>query len=134
MRDENGYAEFVIHPPPLNYFSLFIAWCVIKRTWMKTAAEIFSKVIFWFENLLYIILFFGYEVVLIPFIFFRVIFNVFKLAGFFRFLYIFFIWLVFGFLTLVYYALKDTFYYIRILCDYRDEEKENKTKEDEEYK
>jgi hypothetical protein len=35
MLDPNGYSELVIHPPPINLFSLFILPSVVKPTLMK---------------------------------------------------------------------------------------------------
>jgi Ion transport protein len=59
MLDTNGYAELVIHPPPINIFSIFIIPCIVRRSLMKKAAECFSKFMFWIENIFYLFAFIG---------------------------------------------------------------------------
>lgn len=71
MLDPHGYSELIIHPPPLNVFTIFILPCIIKKSLMKRAADVFSKFIFWSENLLYLGSFLAYELVLCPFIYFK---------------------------------------------------------------
>jgi uncharacterized membrane protein len=88
---------------------------------MKSVSELFAKLMFWAENFFYIMTFVGYELMLIPFIFVRVIYNLMRLASLLNFLRILFVWLIFGSMALVFFALKDTFYFIRILCDYQEE-------------
>lgn len=72
MLDNNGYAELVIHPPPINVFTIFIMPCIIRKSLMKKAAECFSKFIFWVENVIYLMSFLMYEMVLCPYIYFKV--------------------------------------------------------------
>ena len=84
MLDEWGYSELVIHPPPLNFFSMFLIPCVIRKSLMKRASEIFSKLMFWVENIIYLMVFFCYEMVLVPFIYFKNCFNILKVANFYN--------------------------------------------------
>lgn len=67
--DKRGLAELVIHPPPLSLFTLILLpfACVPNSFYEK--AEIFSKLMFWFENLFIITLFLIYSILLIPIIF-----------------------------------------------------------------
>lgn len=69
MLDPNGYSELIIHPPPLNVFTIVILPCIIKKSLMKRASDVFSKFIFWMENFFYIIAFLIYELLLCPLIF-----------------------------------------------------------------
>lgn len=71
MLDTNGYSELVVHPPPINIFTIFIIPCVIKKSLMKKAAECYSKFMFWIENLGYISVFMLYEILLFPWIYFK---------------------------------------------------------------
>lgn len=80
MLDPNGYSEIIIHPPPLNVFTLFILPCIIKKSLMKRGAEVFSKIIFWSENFFYIVAFLIYEIMLCPIIYFKIMGNIFKLS------------------------------------------------------
>lgn len=43
---------------------------------MMRTAEIYSKIIFWLENLYYIVTFLLYELILVPLIYLRLIFNI----------------------------------------------------------
>ena len=80
LLDHWGYAELIIHPPPLNLFTLFLLPCIIKKSLMKKTADLFSKMIFWAENFLYIFGFFLYEMILCPYIYAKVTLNIFILA------------------------------------------------------
>lgn len=118
MLDPNGYSEMIIHPPPLNVFTIFIVPFIIKKSMMKKAADVYSKFIFWAENFFYILAFFSYELILCPLIYFKIIGNIFKLSTFKRFFGNFFFWLFCGFFVLLFYVAKDMFYFLKILCDY----------------
>lgn len=84
MLDEHGYSELVIHPPPLNIFTVLLIPCIVKKDLMKKASVLFSKFIFWLENIVYIIAFIIYEVALVPIIFVRIIYNIIRLAELFN--------------------------------------------------
>ena len=71
MLDEYGYSELIYHPPPLNLFSIFIWPAVFSPSIMKQAARGFSKMMFWLENVLYIMIFMISEVLLSPIIYFK---------------------------------------------------------------
>jgi hypothetical protein len=89
---------------------------------MKKAADVFSKMIFWAENFFYIIFFLLYEFILCPYIFFKVMINIFILSKFLWLPIMFFFWLLLGPFLLLLAICKDMFYFIKILCDYQDEE------------
>ena len=55
MLDPNGYSELVIHPPPINIFTMFIMPFILKKSLMKKASDCFSKFIFWVENVVYLL-------------------------------------------------------------------------------
>ena len=55
MKDEWGYEELVVHPPPINYMTVFLFVSVLKNKWMLKASKFFSKFIFWFENWIFYI-------------------------------------------------------------------------------
>ena len=35
MQDEWGYSELVVHPPPLNFLTIFIFPFALRKQWMK---------------------------------------------------------------------------------------------------
>ena len=134
MLDQNGYSELVIHPPPINVFSFFILPCVVKPSLMKQAADGFSKFMFWFENTIYIMGFIVFEVLLFPLIYIKVGVNVVYLSSWFRLLPLILFWILVGPFVLIYSLSKDLFFYIKILCDYQDDEDQFKEKEEEDFR
>lgn len=134
MLDPNGYSELIIHPPPLNVFTLFILPCIIKKSLMKKAADVFSKLIFWSENILYLMVFLSYELVLCPFIYFKLMIIVLRFSRWKQILQNMIIWMFGGMFILLGYVAKDLFYYIKILCDYQEEEEQFKEREEEDFK
>ena len=54
MKDEWGYAELVVHPPPINYLVIILLPSSFQNAVMKETAEVYSRLIFWLENLVYI--------------------------------------------------------------------------------
>ena len=134
MLDPNGYDEIVIHPAPLNLLTFILLPFMIKGTIMKGAAKAFSKFMFWFENLIYLVAFIGYEFILTPLIYFKVMFNVCKMCMINQLFPLLLFWFTCGPLYLVFAVLKDTFYYIKILCDTMEEEDSFNEKAEEYYK
>jgi hypothetical protein len=122
MMDQHGYSELVMHPPPLNIFSFFLLPCVIRPEFMKKGAECFSRIMFWMENMFYIVYFIFSEVILFPLIYFKVMITVGYLADWKRLLPLTVFWIVFGPFVLLYSLAKDLFFYLKILCDYQEDE------------
>jgi hypothetical protein len=134
MLDPNGYSELVIHPPPINVFVIFILPCIFRKSWMKKGAECFSKFIFWLENVAYIFSFLIYELMLCPVIYLKIFLNIIILAGWLKVIPLLFFWMFVGPFVLLFAICKDLFFYIKILCDYQDEEDQFKEKEEEDFK
>ena len=86
---------------------------------MKAMGDCFAKLMFWVENFFYIIGFMVYEFVLVPLIYFRVLYNIIRLSGFLMMLPLVFIWLITGPFVLLFGVFKDTFYFLMILCNYQ---------------
>jgi Polycystin cation channel len=102
MLDTNGYAELVIHPPPINIFTLFILPSILRKHWMKKAADCFSKFMFWLENALYLMVFMSYETMLFPVIYFKVALTIVFLSSWVRLIPMLLFWLLIGPLVLVF--------------------------------
>lgn len=85
---------------------------------MKQAAEAFSKLMFWFENLFYIFAFILNEVLLFPLIYLKVAITVVYLASWLRLIPLLLFWVAVGPFVLFFSLSKDLFFYIKILCDY----------------
>ena len=134
MLDTHGYSELVVHPPPINFFTLFILPAMFRPTMMKKASECFSKFIFWMENVFYIIAFVVYEICLCPIIYFKVLITIGFMASILRLIPLVLFWIFAGPFVLMYHVGKDVFYFLKILCDYMDEEDQFKEKEEEDFK
>ena len=84
--------------------------------------------IFWLENTLYYIPFMIiYEVLLIPYIYLRMVFNIMKVEDFFPGLGYSSVWLMIGIPYLLGAAVIDVYYFFKVLCDYREDEFDDKT-------
>jgi hypothetical protein len=129
MKNEWGFGELVVHSPPINFLTIFLIPCVLRRTFMKRGGEAFSKLIFWIENTIYIIITFIYEIFFVPLIFLKVIFDIIRYATFLEMIFLLFSWLIFGMVFLIFGVFKDMFFFIKILCDYKDEDDDNEEKE-----
>lgn len=82
LLEQNGYYEIVIHPPPMNLFTFFIYPFMVKSSIMKSAGSVYSKFNYWFENLFYILAYVLGELFMVPLVYFKVIFNIMKVAMF----------------------------------------------------
>ena len=80
MLDKWGYHELVIHPPPINFFTIFLIPTMFQKSLMKRASEVFSRFMFWMENIVFIFFFILYEFLLVPFIYLRLVYNILRLA------------------------------------------------------
>jgi hypothetical protein len=89
---------------------------------MKKGAECFSRLMFWMENIFYIFYFIFSELILFPLIYCKVALTVGYLADWKRLLPLMIFWFVFGPFVLLYGLAKDLFFYLKILCDYQDDE------------
>lgn len=101
---------------------------------MRKAAECFSKFMFWVENTVYIIGFLIYEFLMFPIVYFKIFLSLFFMAGITKFIPFSLFWLFIGPFIIMGFIAKDMFFYIKILCDYQDEEDQFKEKEEEDFK
>ena len=85
---------------------------------MKAMGDCFAKLMFWIENFFYIIAFLVYEILLVPLIYLRVLYNIVRLSGILMLLPLVIIWLVSGLFVLIFGVVKDTIYFLIILCNY----------------
>jgi hypothetical protein len=51
FKDEWGYSELVIHPPPINFFLIVLVPSMFAQDAMKRSALMYSQINFWLENL-----------------------------------------------------------------------------------
>jgi hypothetical protein len=78
LRDSWGYSELVTTPAPLNLtMVLTLPWLGNKAMFMKLA-DLIGKVLFWLENIIYILLLIIYFSMLIPIIYVKFIIGIYK--------------------------------------------------------
>lgn len=122
MQNEWGYSYLVILPPPLNIFVIFILPSIFRKGLMRSTVEIFSKFIFWFENTFYMVSLLIYFLLLVPYIYFRIIVNIVRYVKFVNALWIMAFWIMIGPIFLLYAVANDMFLFVKTLCDYKDED------------
>ena len=124
MKDEWGYDELVVHPPPINYLTGIIMATVFKDTLMLRTSSAFSKTIFWIENVGFFIPYMMlYEAMLVPLIYLQIVYNILRVdiksphtAIFYSVL-----WLIGGPFYLIHGWCKDMYYYMKVLLEYNEE-------------
>lgn len=73
---------------------------------------------FWIENMIIVGLFTAYLCILTPFIYIRMLYNLFRSTKWFNFMWISLMWIFFGAFLLPFYIAKDILYFFKICCDY----------------
>ena len=117
---KKGFGELCAIPAPFNMFNIFILPFTLVPDSFLGYAEIYSKLMFWLDNIVLCALFFAYLWVLVPFIFFKVLYNFFRTTNIFSFIPLALLWIALGFLFLPIYVFRDIAYLFMILCSYGD--------------
>ena len=129
MQDEWGYEELVVHPPPVNFLTSILLLSVFKDNLMLRSSLIFSKVIFWLENLgIFIVQMLVYEALLMPIIYLKLIYNILRVEN--NKLYALFlclVWLTIGPFYLIMGLVKDMYFYFKVLYDYHEHDDDGNT-------
>ena len=129
---KKGFGELCLQPAPFNIFNIFILPMTLVPDSFYNWAEVYSKLMFWLDNLLHINLFIVYSFILVPLIFFKVLYNFFMSTKILNFIPLAILWIILGFLFLPLYVVRDVVYLVKILCAYGDTEDQNKEKLKEE--
>lgn len=66
IEENNGYDKLIVYPPPLNFLLAPLLFTVPSRKLMKRFSIFFANLVFWFENIFFLILLFFYFLVLDP--------------------------------------------------------------------
>ena len=128
MLNEHGYDELVLTPAPLNAFTMIMIPLALSKTLTSHMANCYTQLVYWTENIFYILFFFFYEIILIPVIFVKVLYNIMRLAGIFSMIPLIIIWLFISPIVLVMGVCKDFTNFIKILC-YNHQEGQKKKRE-----
>lgn len=114
-RDKQGHEQLVIHPAPLNLLTFFILPATFSE-YSKYAGDAFSRLMFWFENIIMSMMFAVALICLTPVIFIRMLYHLFRSMKWYMFLWISLWWIIFGMLVLPMYICKDVIYFYKINC------------------
>lgn len=101
---------------------------------MLTGSKLISKLVFWIENVLFIFMFFLYEMLLTPLVFVKVLINIFSMCEMKSLIQLVLFWLLFGFVYLIFAVFKDCYYFVKILCNTQEEEDSYIEKQEEDFK
>ena len=118
--ENKGYSELVIHMPYVNYLTIILLpFAFISHEWMDKAGRVFSFVIFWLENVTYFIpKMIITELLLIPYIYIRMVFNIIKVESFLTGIGYSTLWCLIGIPYCLYIGAIDVGYYFIVLKIY----------------
>jgi hypothetical protein len=117
---DEAYGEIVLHPPPLSYLTILMLPFLICTRAMVYISKFFSYLMFWIENLFFIIAYLLLEVILLPLAYIKIWFNIIKNSmGVLRTILNCFIFAIIGVVMMVFIFFSDMFNLIRILCYHR---------------
>ena len=118
--ENKGYSELVIHMPFVNYLTIILLpFAFISHEWMDKAGRVFSFVIFWLENVTYFIpKMIITELLLIPYIYLRMVFNILKVEALLPGIGYSLLWSLIGIPYCLYIGAIDVGYYFIVLKIY----------------
>ena len=110
----------MVHNPPFNILVLLIIPFTFFPSIMPKVSDIFSKINFWMENILFIIVFIMFEICLTPLVYLITFFNIlFCTPGIFTTTAFIIWWSGFGIFYLLFMLMYDT-YYLIVILSYHD--------------
>ena len=118
--NDNSYGEIVLHPPPLSYISILMVPFLVCKPFMKYVSKSFSYIMFWLDNFVFIFAFLGYEVIISPFAYFKVWYNIIKNSvGLVKKIGNCIAWALIGVVMMVFIMISDCCNLIKILCQHK---------------
>ena len=114
--DDPSFGEFVIHAPPICLFTSIMIPFILVRPIMPKVTKVFSYMIYWIENVIFVVLFLFYEIVLLPVVFAKTFLNIITCSvGLFTIMFQCMLWLFSGLFFAMFLIARDIFYLIKIL-------------------
>lgn len=114
--NDRAYGEIVLHPPPLSYLSAMMIPFLVSKQAMKYMSIGFSYLMFWVENVFFILIFLVFEILIFPVAYIKVWINIIKNSmGILNTILNCIIFLIIGIFTMLYLLLRDVCYLIKIL-------------------
>ena len=116
IEENNGYDKLIVYPPPLNFILAPLLLVAPSKKMTKKVSQYFVNVVFWIENIFFIILYFFYFLALDPIILTKMYYQFAKMEGKIQKLIYMVFWTLFGFFFLLYFNVIDTCMLVNILC------------------
>lgn len=79
--NDRSYGEMVLHPPPLSYLSTILLFFLPCKSSLPAISKGFSYIMFWIENLVFLLFFLIYETLLSPVAYIKIWYNIIKTSS-----------------------------------------------------
>lgn len=113
---ERSYGEIILHPPPLSYLSAAMVPFLFSRTGMAYISKSFSYFMFWLENIVFVIAFFLFELLIMPIAYIKVWINIVRNSmGILNTILNCVIWALIGIFMMFFLLFRDVSYLVKIL-------------------
>ena len=68
-----AYGDLVLHPPPLCALTapVFLFYFILPEKYLISISKYFSYIVFWLENIFFVVFFLILELLLIPFVYLK---------------------------------------------------------------
>ena len=114
---DKAYGEIVLHAPPLSYLSILMVPFLFCEKAIFYVAKSFSYIMFWTENLVFLIAYFLFEILILPLTYLKVWYNIFRTSmGVLKLILNCIVWAIIGIFMMVWLLFSDLVNLFRILC------------------
>lgn len=115
--EERAYGEIILHPPPLSYLSTLMIPFLVSSFVMQYVSMGFSFLMYWLENIFFIMSFMLLEMFIAPVAYVKVWINIIKNSmGVLKTILNCVVWGLIGLIMTFFLLFRDVAYMIRILC------------------
>ena len=118
-----SYGELIKHPAPICLLNLPLVLISLVPAgprylkFLEQASDLFSKFMFWLENIFWILVFLSYSLLLVPFVYLSNFYNIiWATSGPFKPLFYVLFWLVIGIPLSLFIVLRDVWLFIKLLA------------------
>ena len=114
--NDRDYGEIVLHPPPVSYLSAMMIPFLVSRKAMRFISKGFSYLMFWAENIFFIMAFMLFELAIMPIAYIKVWINIIRNSmGVLNTIVNCLVWLIIGLFMMIFLLFKDVFHLVKIL-------------------
>ena len=114
---DKAYGEIVLHAPPLSYLSILMVPFLACEKAMIHISKGFSYVMYWLENILFLVFYLIFEVLILPLAYLKVWFNIIRTSmGVLRLILNSIVWAIIGVPMIIFLLFADMVNLFRILC------------------